>query len=58
MGINRQLRRIAFIATLLTLLSHIRAIPSECDPDYILLQDEESCYKDLINISQADSQTG
>lgn len=36
----------------------VKAIPPECDPDYILLQDEESCFKDLfkINISQADSQ--
>ncbi|XP_029567663.1 secretin receptor isoform X1 [Salmo trutta] len=58
MRINRHLRRIVLIAALLDFSSNVKAIPPECDPDYILLQDEESCFKDLlkINISQADSQ--
>ncbi|XP_042175700.1 secretin receptor isoform X3 [Oncorhynchus tshawytscha] len=58
MRINRQLRRIVLITALLDFSSNVKASPPECDPDYILLQDEESCFKDLfkINISQADSQ--
>uniref|UniRef100_UPI003AAF6964 secretin receptor-like n=1 Tax=Centroberyx gerrardi TaxID=166262 RepID=UPI003AAF6964 len=48
---------LALIAFLLECCSHARAIPPECDPNYILLQDEVNCME-LLKINRSSSSSG